>query len=170
MTYSYYDDYYGNINYNVPLISNYYIENSNSNKNINTDKSGNKSSNKSKSSNKNSNKSKSSNKSVNNSNSSVKNTNARINTNTNNPKTRIRGNYGTRFLASKMTKDGMYYIFDSRKKPTFDKQYGRNIVKEFANGYIWKSGFKLVENTFFALFELSFIIRNIRSLTFLKYL
>ena len=23
----------------------------------------------------------------------------------------------------------MYYVFDSRKKPTFDKQYGRNMLK-----------------------------------------
>ena len=58
-----------------------------------------------------------------------------------------RGTYNQRFLAKKITKDGLYYIFDSSKKPTFDKNYAKSTVKEYSSGltlrYVFKTTTKL---------------------------
>jgi len=40
-----------------------------------------------------------------------------------------------RFLANKLTKDGIYLIFDNRKKPTFDINYVDDSVRDFAKSY-----------------------------------
>jgi len=48
---------------------------------------------------------------------------------------RSNGSGNQRFLANKLTKDGIYLIFDNRKKPTFDINYVDDSVRDFAKSY-----------------------------------
>ena len=65
----------------------------------------------------------------------------------NNPRVSYKGTYNQRFLAKKITKDGLYYIFDSSKKPTFDKNYAASTVKEYTNGLTLRYIFKATTKT-----------------------
>ena len=54
-----------------------------------------------------------------------------------------KGTFNQRFLAKKITKDGLYYIFDSSKKPTFDEDYAKSSVKEYTSGIVMRNIFKI---------------------------
>ena len=48
---------------------------------------------------------------------------------------RSKGTSNQRFLTNKLTRDGIYLIFDNRKKPTFDINYVDDSVRDFAKSY-----------------------------------
>ena len=78
--------------------------------------------------------------SINNNNNNNKNIN-NINKNINN----IKSNYTSRYFVGKLTRDGLYSIYDYRKKPEFNKHYVKNLFKEYISGYALRKGIDIIE-------------------------
>ena len=55
---------------------------------------------------------------------------------------RNKSSYTAQYFTGKLTSDGLYYIFDNRKKPEFNKQYANNMFKDYLSGYAIKNGVK----------------------------
>jgi hypothetical protein len=57
---------------------------------------------------------------------------------------RNQSSYTAKYFTGKLTSDGLYYIFDNRKKPEFNKQYANNMFKNYLSRYAVKNGVKLL--------------------------
>ena len=57
---------------------------------------------------------------------------------------RNKSSYTAKYFTGKLTSDGLYYIFDNRKKPEFNKQYANNMFKNYLSRYAVKNGVKLL--------------------------
>ena len=80
---------------------------------------------------------------INNNNNNNKNSN-----NKNSNKYRSKSNkssYTPRYFVGKLTRDGLYSIYDYRKKPEFNEQYVNNLVKDYVSGYALRKGIDVIE-------------------------
>ena len=55
---------------------------------------------------------------------------------------RSKGTSNQRFLTNKLTRDGIYLIFDNRKKPTIGVNYAEDLVRDYAKSYAWRTAIK----------------------------
>ena len=67
-----------------------------------------------------------------------------------NDKPSFEDSYTKSFLSNKLTRDGLYYIFDSRKKQEFNRDYLKNTAKDYVGDYakskVWGRIFKKSAN------------------------
>ena len=59
---------------------------------------------------------------------------------------RSKGTSNQRFLTNKLTRDGIYLIFDNRKKPTIGVNYTEDLVRDYAKSYAWRTAIKIAGN------------------------
>ena len=56
-----------------------------------------------------------------------------------------KSSYTPRYFVGKLTRDGLYSIYDYRKKPEFNKQYVENLFKDYLSGYALRKGIDVIE-------------------------
>ena len=81
-------------------------------------------------------------------NTSITNFNINRSNNKNSNKYRSKSNkssYTPRYFVGKLTRDGLYSIYDYRKKPEFNEQYVNNLVKDYVSGYALRKGIDVIE-------------------------
>ena len=55
---------------------------------------------------------------------------------------RSNGSWSRNFLADKVTTNGLHFILNSRKQPTFDMNNVDELVRDYAKSYAWKTAIK----------------------------
>ena len=80
----------------------------------------------------------------NNKNSNNKNSNNKNSNNKNSNKYSNKSSYTSRYFVGKLTRDGLYSIYDYRKKPEFNEQYVNNLVKDYVSGYALRKGLDVI--------------------------
>ena len=73
----------------------------------------------------------------------LSNTNRSNNKNSNNKSNK--SSYTSRYFVGKLTRDGLYSIYDYRKKPEFNEHYVNNLFKDYLSGYALRKGIDVIE-------------------------